>query len=71
MSDQRAEERTCKRCGRGIEPDAPTWKCCPVHTTEQGPDVMCEPCANEFHPEWLDLGKTEIAAAEIVAGEWP
>lgn len=22
------------------------WKCCPIHTTEKGVDVVCENCAN-------------------------
>lgn len=27
---------------------SPTWwKRCPKHTTEQGPDVVCQPCASK------------------------
>lgn len=26
------------------------WKCCPNHTTEQGPDVVCQKCKDEKHP---------------------
>jgi hypothetical protein len=36
------------------------WKCCPNHTTDQGPDVVCQSCAEERHnvPSPL-LGQTE------------
>ncbi len=27
------------------------WKCCPVHVTEQGPDIVCQPCAIRIHSE--------------------
>lgn len=36
---------TCKLCK--VEESPTWWKCCPTHTTEQGPDVVCQVCANQ------------------------
>ncbi len=31
------------------------WKCCPKHTTERGPDVCCQTCAENLHSkEYLE-----------------
>lgn len=32
------------------------WKCCPEHTTEQGPDIVCELCVWVLHPEGIGRG---------------
>ncbi len=36
---------TCIRCN--TVRSATWWKCCPVHTTAQGVDVVCQSCASE------------------------
>lgn len=43
------------------------WKCCPTHTTEQGPDVLCETCANALHP--LRKGMEHLSYGSKIHGE--
>lgn len=38
----------CMRCGRNAS--VTWWKCCPVHATEQGLDVLCQTCVEFLHP---------------------
>lgn len=42
-------ERKCKVCGS--EESSMWWKCCPKHTSEYGPDVVCQKCYVILHPE--------------------
>lgn len=39
--------KICKMCGKTETKENPVewWKCCPKHTTETGPDVVCLDCA--------------------------
>ncbi len=39
--------QSCSACGRNGS--VRWWKCCPKHTTERGPDVLCQACAEKLH----------------------
>lgn len=42
-------KEVCKFCGgRNSER---WWKCCPEHCTEHGPDVVCQTCYLDKHPD--------------------
>lgn len=43
------EEGTCHRCG--TTDGATWWKCCPLHTSMSGDDVLCPACALFYHPK--------------------
>lgn len=37
------------------------WKCCPKHTTEQGPDIYCQKCAENLHSkEFLGIESIQV-----------
>lgn len=40
--------KECKRCGSTVTRE--WWKCCRKHTSQNGPDVLCEECALILHP---------------------
>lgn len=46
-------EKACKKCGTTRTRE--WWKCCPEHTSEDDPDVVCTECALYLHPEWSGL----------------
>lgn len=44
--------KSCKFCHTANSPR--WWKCCPVHTTEQGTDTVCTNCMIKLHPRRAD-----------------
>lgn len=52
----------CSRCGK--EWSSKWWKCCPEHTTEQGPDKICTQCYKKLHPPPEKLGT--VSSSEFV-----
>lgn len=64
-------EKICFRCHTTTA--SQYWKCCPRHTTEQGPDVLCEKCKDELHPEPVKHNIFEEATSRCPAtkpGGW-
>jgi hypothetical protein len=41
----------CTNCGNDILPDQVRVKCCPEHTPERGPKIVCVECAEKLHPK--------------------
>lgn len=41
--------KKCNQCGTTESEE--WWKCCAVHTTEQGDEMVCKTCVRILHPD--------------------
>ena len=57
---------TCTRCNKAHMPGTPQWKCCPTHTTESGPDWVCDACAVKLHPDKAAIVTHQMPNSEFV-----
>lgn len=49
----RNKTKVCIRCK--TTKTTKWWKCCPKHTTQKGPDVLCMLCVVTYHSEYGEL----------------